>query len=339
MPLPPQLLGSPPNTPLDCNTMYGHAKYTGKTHDSSFLLFIPIRSSSRKLQGLLSLRAKWVDADRSQLETRTEPVKEPKDISIGQLVCFLASFHVIQFRGSASTLVNRDNGAVKQQQPKNRRHLLRLTFNWPFTRKKPGSILPFFKTKKTFRHTMAPPHHMERRCTRSQQQRQPSSTRSCHRRSMSFLPLCYLIAAVSCCWTTPVGAGWQDDIQPRRSITLGKLTPPFLISTHFFSFFFLGSILSYFFSIKKTHTHTQPTARSIQQVKTLNIASTPTIEFPSIWLFLLKFILQTHHEFFFWVFSIFSGELVFFLLFIPPGFLLVLNRRKQVMTSFFLYPK
>ncbi|XP_046455892.1 semaphorin-1A-like isoform X3 [Daphnia pulex] len=67
---------------------------------------------------------------------------------------------------------------------------------------------------------MAPPHHMERRCTRSQQQRQPSSTRSCHRRSMSFLPLCYLIAAVSCCWTTPVGAGWQDDIHPRRSITL-----------------------------------------------------------------------------------------------------------------------
>ncbi|XP_046657639.1 semaphorin-1A-like isoform X2 [Daphnia pulicaria] len=67
---------------------------------------------------------------------------------------------------------------------------------------------------------MAPPHHMERRCTRSQQQRQPSSTRSCHRRSMSFLPLCYLIVAVSCCWTTPVGAGWQDDIHPRRSITL-----------------------------------------------------------------------------------------------------------------------
>ena len=76
-----------------------------------FLLFIPIRSSSRVFS---LLRAKWVDADRSQLETRTEPVKGPKDISIAQLVCFLASFHVIQFRGSASTLVNRDNGAVKQ---------------------------------------------------------------------------------------------------------------------------------------------------------------------------------------------------------------------------------
>jgi hypothetical protein len=97
--------------------MYGHAKYTGKTHDSSFLLFIPIRSSSPppgNCRVFSLLRAKWVDADRSQLETRTEPVKGPKDISIAQLVCFLASFHVIQFRGSASTLVNRDNGAVKQ---------------------------------------------------------------------------------------------------------------------------------------------------------------------------------------------------------------------------------
>lgn len=181
---------------------------------------------------------------------------------------------------------------------------------------------------------MAPPHHMERRCTRSQQQRQPSSTRSCHRRSMSFLPLCYLIVAVSCCWTTPVGAGWQDDIHPRRSITLGKLTPPFLISTHFFLAFFSARFF-HIFSIKiKTYTRNQQPGRSS---KTLNIASTPNIEFPSIWLFLLKFILQTHHEFFFWgwVFSIFSGELVFFLLFIPPGFLLVLNRRKQVMTSFF----
>lgn len=189
------------------------------------------------------LRAKWVDADRSQLETRTEPVKEPKDISIGQLVvCFLRFmwFYFVDRLPlwSIATMVQWNN------YPKNRRHLLRLTLNWPFTRKKPGSILPFKKKKKkTFRHTMAPPHHMERRCTRSQQQRQPSSTMSCHRRSMSLLPLCYLIAAVSCCWTTPVGAGWQDDIHPRRSITLGKLTPPFLISTHFF----LGSILSYFF--------------------------------------------------------------------------------------------
>ncbi|XP_046455988.1 uncharacterized protein LOC124203304 isoform X2 [Daphnia pulex] len=77
---------------------------------------------------------------------------------------------------------------------------------------------------------MAPPHHMERRCTRSH----PSSTRSSHRRSMSFLPLCYLIAAVSCCWTTPVGAGWQDDIQPRRSITLDlrpERAEPVIITT------------------------------------------------------------------------------------------------------------
>lgn len=96
---------------------------------------------------------------------------------------------------------------------------------------------------------MAPSHQTEteRRCSHSNPM--PSTTastvtvtttttteagvesRNCHRRPMSrsllasLLPLCYLMAVMSC-WTS-VLAGWQDDIQPRRSITLGKLTPPY----------------------------------------------------------------------------------------------------------------
>jgi hypothetical protein len=80
-----------------------------------------------------------------------------------------------------------------------------------------------------------------------------SSSSSCQRqrqrqrqmRSSSWQQLvahCYLVAIVSC--LTLVRASWQDDIQPKRSITLGK--PP----THFLPLFLLtvqlDSIQCYF---------------------------------------------------------------------------------------------
>ena len=81
---------------------------------------------------------------------------------------------------------------------------------------------------------MAPSHHntAERRCCSSNNSNPMPSSRTSSRRCLSqrrpmnrglksLLPLCYLMATMSC-WTS-VGAGWQDDIQPRRSITLGKL--------------------------------------------------------------------------------------------------------------------
>lgn len=64
----------------------------------------------------------------------------------------------------------------------------------------------------------------ERRRSSSHAMPSTSSTSFCQRRTVfrprlqSLLPLCYLVAAVSC-WTL-VHAGWQDDILPRRSITL-----------------------------------------------------------------------------------------------------------------------
>ncbi|XP_059352584.1 semaphorin-1A-like isoform X3 [Daphnia carinata] len=70
---------------------------------------------------------------------------------------------------------------------------------------------------------MASSDHTERRRS-SNAMPCASSASFCQRRTVfrprlkSLLPLCYLMATMSC-WTS-VGAGWQDDIQPRRSITL-----------------------------------------------------------------------------------------------------------------------
>ncbi|KAK4013174.1 hypothetical protein OUZ56_025407 [Daphnia magna] len=69
----------------------------------------------------------------------------------------------------------------------------------------------------------------ERRRSNSHAMPSTSSTSFCQRRTVfrprlqSLLPLCYLVAAVSC-WTL-VHAGWQDDILPRRSITLVEAPP------------------------------------------------------------------------------------------------------------------
>lgn len=98
---------------------------------------------------------------------------------------------------------------------------------------------------------MAPSHHQSRAALRrwsgcrsrsSLTSSTPSEqTSGCQRRPKNRLvPLSYLMA-VLCCWTSVVRAGWQDDIQPRRSITLGKSAHLLPVSTQMADFFFKKS--------------------------------------------------------------------------------------------------
>lgn len=205
------------------------------------------------------LRAKWVDTDRSQLETRTEPVKEPKDISIGQLVvCFLRFmwFYFVDRLPlwSIATMVQWNN------YPKNRRHLLRLTLNWPFTRKKPGSILPFFKTKKKKHFDTQWPHPIIWK-----EDAPGASSSASHRqrcpaiggRWASCLSVTWLRpwAVVGRCRLEPVGRTTSIRGDPSPWVSWLRLSwyPPTFLSARFF----------HIFSIKiKTHTRNQRPGRS-----------------------------------------------------------------------------
>lgn len=252
--LPP---ASGPNTPLDCNTMYGDAKYT-VTHDSLCYLSPPsLLGNCRVFSSLSSQvgrrrRQEPIGKNKKQgLGETAEPVKRIKDIFF-KLVCLMFNFvYRLPVLSITTTMVQWIDNPITC-------YLwlwfLILTFNKKINEKKKYKNWATRENKNKkkknssshprSRHifTMTASNHIERRDSRSSSSSKPmpsSSTRSCQRRSMSqsILPLCcYLMAAMSC-WTS-VGAGWQDDIQPRRSITLGKLTPPFLISTHFLARFF-----------------------------------------------------------------------------------------------------
>jgi hypothetical protein len=128
--------------------MYGHAKYTGKTHDSSFFAIYPHPLLLQEIAGS-SLCCEPSGSTPTGANWRLGPnrLRDPRTFPSPSSFVFLLRFMWFNFVDrlplwSIATMVQWNNYR------KNRRHLLRLTFNWPFARKKPGSILPFFKTPK-----------------------------------------------------------------------------------------------------------------------------------------------------------------------------------------------